>query len=179
LFVKQKNWFEAAADCCKRSMRLITILDENEATCAKDLLAKGKTNYLNFALTFTDSCETEMAPNDWTYKLWISASDRGEEGEFKWCYPDRVDDFKDPPFVNWGSGEPNNDKGVENCLEVVTQYSNIETNDVPCNYQRSYICEVSVSDRRSVLSRFSWYYQSLVQLRSATNCSVQIKSSSI
>jgi len=45
-------------------------------------------------------------------RIWVAASDRGEEGAFKWCYPDRVDSFQFPPFVSFSDGEPSNTDDV-------------------------------------------------------------------
>jgi len=78
------------------------------------------------------------------HKYWIAGSDRGAEGEFRWCYPDRLDGFQDPPLIEWGSEEPDNYRDQENCLDIETRYSRLAMYDIYCNHNRSYICEVSL-----------------------------------
>jgi len=81
-------------------------------------------------------------------RIWVAASDRGEEGAFKWCYPDRVDSFQFPPFVSFSDGEPSNTDDVENCLEIGHQYGNLFYNDLYCNLEKGYICEVEIRTLR-------------------------------
>jgi len=91
---------------------------------------------------FTSWFPTEkQGANHW----WVAGSDRGDESNFKWCYPDRVDDFREPPFVPFQTGEPDNKDGVENCLEIERKDSSTFFNDVYCNLNRSYICEVNLT----------------------------------
>jgi len=67
----------------------------------------------------------------------------GVEGVFKWCYPDRLAEFQEPPLLPWSVDEPNNWKGRENCLELYAGLDPIMINDNYCNRNRSYICEVT------------------------------------
>jgi Lectin C-type domain len=77
--------------------------------------------------------------------MWIAASDRGEEGAFKWCYPDRVDSFQFPPFLPFEEGEPSNSDDVENCLDIGRRDGNYYYNDTYCNLEQAYVCEVENS----------------------------------
>ncbi|XP_046840738.1 collectin-10-like [Xenia sp. Carnegie-2017] len=47
-------------------------------------------------------------------------------------------------FINWASGEPNNQKSKEHCVEI---YGNNEGkhNDLPCTCQRYFICQIAGS----------------------------------
>jgi Lectin C-type domain len=74
--------------------------------------------------------------------MWIAASDRGEEGAFKWCYPDRVDKFQFPPYLPFEEGEPSNSDDVENCLDIGRRDGNYYYNDTYCNLEQAYVCEV-------------------------------------
>lgn len=62
----------------------------------------------------------------------LSMTDVGTEGKF--TYP------SGEPLVysNWAPGEPNNNGGAENCVEIFT---NGQWNDKACGEQRLVICE--------------------------------------
>uniref|UniRef100_A0A6P4FJZ5 Hepatic lectin-like n=1 Tax=Drosophila rhopaloa TaxID=1041015 RepID=A0A6P4FJZ5_DRORH len=62
---------------------------------------------------------------------WLGISDREKEGEF-------VTASGNPPtFLTWNRGEPNNAGGKEDCVNIW----NGKINDVPCEFQRHYICQ--------------------------------------
>jgi Lectin C-type domain len=68
-----------------------------------------------------------------TNKFWISATDLGRESDFYW---DTTGDFVGP-YTSWGTDEPNNDHGKEDCVGF---YRGL-WNDLPCTYTYRYICE--------------------------------------
>lgn len=62
----------------------------------------------------------------------LSMTDTKTEGKF--TYPSG----ESLVYSNWAPGEPNNDKGAENCVEI---YTNGKWNDKSCGEQRLVICE--------------------------------------
>ena len=47
-------------------------------------------------------------------------------------------------FTNWAPGEPNDQNGVENCVEFYTRDG--QWNDMPCTYSRAYVCKKAVGE---------------------------------
>ncbi|XP_078315093.1 perlucin-like protein [Crassostrea virginica] len=70
-----------------------------------------------------------------TSDTWIGGTDEGHEGTWVWSHSE--DTFT---YSNWNSGEPNNAKGDEDCLEIYGQLG-YRWNDCPCNGSNNgYIC---------------------------------------
>ncbi|XP_056388369.1 pulmonary surfactant-associated protein D-like [Hyla sarda] len=65
----------------------------------------------------------------------LGINDLQQEGIFK--YPDG----KNIAFSNWSDKEPNNEFGVEDCVEM---YENGKWNDKNCNEKRLIVCEIIV-----------------------------------
>ena len=60
---------------------------------------------------------------------------RAFHGDFVW-----YNNNDDLGFTNYNSGEPNNDSGDENCLEIRSD-NHGTWNDVDCGFFLSFICE--------------------------------------
>lgn len=45
-------------------------------------------------------------------------------------------------FTNWGSGEPNNHQGRENCVEMGIRSNYSYWNDLNCDAVKDWICEI-------------------------------------
>ncbi|XP_073721142.1 collectin-12-like [Misgurnus anguillicaudatus] len=70
-------------------------------------------------------------------RVWIGLSDIAEEGKMKW-----VDNTTlDKKF--WYQGEPNDENGNEDCVEIMSSSQPIlnNWNDLPCSETRKCICE--------------------------------------
>ncbi|XP_040176619.1 pulmonary surfactant-associated protein D-like isoform X2 [Rana temporaria] len=65
-------------------------------------------------------------------KAFLGITDSEVEGTFKYSTGQTI------TFQNWNPGEPNNNKNIEDCAEMI---SNGKWNDMPCNEQRLVICE--------------------------------------
>ena len=66
---------------------------------------------------------------------WLGATDRAVEGVFRWIGSDQP-----LIYTNWGTGEPNNYNGEEDCL-LMSQYE--DWNDVRCSATLAYsVCEL-------------------------------------
>lgn len=64
--------------------------------------------------------------------VFLGINDIQTEGSFKYLNGDPI------IYSNWQQGEPNNDKGRENCVEVLV---NGKWNDRPCGERRLILCE--------------------------------------
>ncbi|XP_071962907.1 macrophage mannose receptor 1-like [Antedon mediterranea] len=79
------------------------------------------------------------AENDFLYNmgsdLWIGLSDVERESDFTWVSTECSQ------YDNFEVAEPNNDGGIEDCVELYTTSG--KWNDIPCNSTRAYVCEIS------------------------------------
>ncbi|EMP28762.1 Pulmonary surfactant-associated protein D [Chelonia mydas] len=64
--------------------------------------------------------------------VFLGINDIQTEGRFKYLNGENI------VYSNWQTGEPNNDKGIEDCVEV---YSSGKWNDKPCGEKRLIVCE--------------------------------------
>ncbi|XP_065407849.1 pulmonary surfactant-associated protein D-like [Chrysemys picta bellii] len=64
--------------------------------------------------------------------VFLGINDIQTEGRFKYLNGENI------VYSNWQTGEPNNDKGVEDCVEV---YSSGKWNDKSCGEKRLIVCE--------------------------------------
>ncbi|XP_033624617.1 macrophage mannose receptor 1-like [Asterias rubens] len=70
------------------------------------------------------------------FPLWIGLSDITNNQQFKWVDGTVVD------YTNWGSGEPNEANGEEDCVEMLYDWNNAgRWNDVGCGTLNGYICQ--------------------------------------
>ncbi|KAA0721794.1 L-selectin CD62 antigen-like family member L [Triplophysa tibetana] len=68
--------------------------------------------------------------------VWIGLSDIDNEGVMKWV------DNSALTKQFWGQGEPNDDRGKEDCVELSPKKPNEKNwNDIPCSEKRKWICE--------------------------------------
>ncbi|XP_058123565.1 C-type lectin 37Db-like [Anopheles ziemanni] len=122
------NWFKAVEYCRDRGMFLLSVQDAEER--------QGVINYL----TSTGYTRTHKE-----LRVWISANDLGEEGEFHWASTGgRVN------YPNWSDTEPNDFK-TDDCTGedcVALEYDaeggsnfNYTFNDLACTKEFLFICE--------------------------------------
>ncbi|XP_058834251.1 perlucin-like [Topomyia yanbarensis] len=116
------NWFKANEFCNSLQMRLATIKSKEE----NDAIAK----YVKTTDKFSEeSCS-----------FWIGATDLAEEGTFIW-----TGTGEQLTYTNWRRGEPNDENGSEDCLQLayIPEYEYIWSwNDNVCAEQSLYfICE--------------------------------------
>ncbi|XP_056017435.1 CD209 antigen-like protein C [Ostrea edulis] len=63
-------------------------------------------------------------------KVWIGATDKTKEGEWRWSSSGKL-----LTFGAWYKGEPNNDRGIEDCAIAKIDKGKFLWNDVPCSYK--------------------------------------------
>ena len=110
------NWIGARNFCSNNDGRLVEIDSEDENRVMRD--------YLNQT---TRCCS------------WIGLTDAGSEGVWRW-----TSTGLSPAYTNWGSGEPNNHGGNENCVNINGQRYGL-WNDDHCSKAWYPICEYDTS----------------------------------
>lgn len=97
LYKSKMPWTEAKAYCEAIGGHLVTITSDAEA------------NNINYLLNGHTAEKS---------RIWLGATDRATEGNWKWVTDEQWS------YANWGNGQPDNDTGEENYLEIRTEYSN-------------------------------------------------------
>ena len=106
-----ESWTNAQAECSSYDYHMLTIDDASE-----------------------DSWTDTTADSYSTSKWWIGINDISSESTWVW------EDGSSSSYTNWGSGEPNNSGGNEDCGQL-NRFTNGTWNDEPCASAFYYICE--------------------------------------
>ncbi len=107
----RQTWDRAKATCETLGAHLATVTSASENQFLLDNL-----------------CSTG---NIGDYRCWLGATDAGSEGTWKWVNGETWS------FIDWGSGEPNNQGEIEHCLV----YKNNKWNDTECTSDYYPLCE--------------------------------------
>ncbi|XP_062550411.1 perlucin-like [Armigeres subalbatus] len=125
------NWYKAYEYCNHLGMRLAIV--DNAVDQSK----------LAQMITSTDKFSNV------TTEMWIGASDLAQESYFHWhSTGSRVQ------FTNWKTGQPDNAKNVEHCVEIrfIPGHNwNWHWNDRECSAMRYFVCENSEIGKEIVL----------------------------
>ena len=70
--------------------------------------------------------------------FWLGAAGFEEDKGFVWNYSR---ENVNSSFTDWAAGEPNNDQGGEDCLEMKEEVS-YQWNDAPCDQQKPFVCQI-------------------------------------
>ena len=108
----RKTWADAELHCVSEKANLVSIHSLEEHNFIKSLIKN-----FDHAEGFT----------------WIGLSDTQKEGGWMWSDGCAVD------FVFWNSGEPNNEKGNENCVHN-NFGTDLKWNDRPCSLTYPSVC---------------------------------------
>jgi hypothetical protein len=112
LIKSQKTWTEARSHCDRLGGYLVTITSEEEENFISDKILRHSGK-----------------------DIWAGATDKDVEGDWKWNTGEPFD------YANWYTGEPNNEKGIEDYLELKSFFG-FKWNDVPNAVKRNwFICE--------------------------------------
>ena len=106
-----ESWTNAQAECSSYDYHMLTIDDSSEDT-------------------WTDTTADSYSTSKW----WIGINDISSESTWVW------EDGSSSSYTNWGSGEPNNSGGNEDCGQL-NRFTNGTWNDEPCASAFYYICE--------------------------------------
>ena len=72
------------------------------------------------------------------FSFWIGGNDFANEGQWHW------ESNNEPViFSAWGSGQPDNGQGQEDCMEMEWRW-NYRWNDQPCDMLNFFICQVQL-----------------------------------
>lgn len=80
----------------------------------------------------------ELLPS--TRGFWVGATDIVSEGSFVWS--DRTPLSKDFPY--WNNNQPDDFKGNEDCVEVISVNNVIMLNDFQCLAKLGFVCQVDI-----------------------------------
>ena len=109
---KKRTWDVALAACKYKDSYLVEITSESEF-------------------------EFVAGMKIWSYgRIWIGATDEEHEGNFVYQKSKQA-----VPTKFWNVGEPNNDEGKEDCVEMVKLEKDYKFNDVPCDFVWPFVCE--------------------------------------
>jgi hypothetical protein len=112
LIESQKTWTEAGSHCDSLGGYLVTIT------------SKGEENFISDKILRHSGKD-----------IWAGATDKDVEGVWKWITNEPFD------YTNWYTGEPNNENGIEDYLELKSFFG-FKWNDVPNAVKRNwFICE--------------------------------------
>ena len=109
----QKTWHEARSQCLSLGGDLSSVRDQLENERIVALLDE----------------------NGIDWQALIGGNDERIEGQFGWS------DGKPFLFSNWYPGEPNNDYGNEDCINMYMSRFKGTWNDKPCDYKLPFICK--------------------------------------
>ncbi|KAM8835208.1 galactose-specific lectin nattectin-like [Synchiropus picturatus] len=109
-FGEQKTWADAEHFCLGQGGNLASIHNNLEHQFVRRLIksASGRDD-----------------------KVYVGGHDRYKEGKWSWS------DGKNFVFPGWYRGEPNNNGGNEDCMEL--NFHNMG-NDIPCSLRRAFVC---------------------------------------
>jgi hypothetical protein len=132
------TWDENWNICCGLGLKPIAFETNEEQMCFNNL-TKGK------CTTFYRVCLlTELATVGWklNYNYWTAGTDRKSPGVWSWCGTKPTQGLFDG--LNWGIGQPDNLRGVENCLhmQLSKNGTGISFNVKNCSMKFILACEV-------------------------------------
>lgn len=140
------NWDQAKIQAEKLGGHLATITSKGEQDAIASLISKGSRG-----------------------GYFLGATDKQSKGNFKWVTGEVFE------FSNWANGEPNNDGGIEDSLEI--SRTNYVWNDIPNNtggnYNRGFILESKITYNVSSVA-LSQQYISFNKKGSVTSLSATI-----
>ena len=112
LFQNPKTWTQAKSHCESMGGYLVTVTSKKEQIFL-----------FNQILRFSKK------------EIWAGATYSDEEDNWKWITGEKFD------YTNWNKGEPNNEYGIEDCLELLLR-ADFKWNDAPNEVKRNwFICE--------------------------------------
>uniref|UniRef100_A0A6P7GDW6 L-selectin-like n=1 Tax=Diabrotica virgifera virgifera TaxID=50390 RepID=A0A6P7GDW6_DIAVI len=117
------NFWGAAEFCASIYMKLLTVETEAENAAVLSVLESHTATETTKRCFWTSGNRLAESSNDWTW-TWLTTGNK-------------------ITFFDWGSGEPNNQEGDEECICMWNKkyYSQGSWDDEPCTNQKGAICE--------------------------------------
>uniref|UniRef100_A0A8C9SQY1 C-type lectin domain-containing protein n=1 Tax=Scleropages formosus TaxID=113540 RepID=A0A8C9SQY1_SCLFO len=137
VLTKEKTQLETNYRMCSFSCYYISNEEKNWDTSRQYCKDRGAD------LVIINSKEEQAFIDRFNSRFWIGLSDKEREGTWKW-----VDGTIMPQYEgNWESGEPNNYKRDEDCVEtrIMNPEPNKRWNDLPCDFVLRWVCEKQAS----------------------------------
>jgi hypothetical protein len=129
-------------------MRLSAIETDEEHMCLSKILTSKQNIFEN--CEFLVPLVSEPYGQGFTSWWWSGGSDIAEEGNYKWCYPDRAINMTMSSIIKWTGGQPDNAGKNEHCVNFIIQGgvppTNVVFSDYTCSTELKYICEVMRSN---------------------------------
>ncbi|KAL3996247.1 myosin heavy chain 1/2/3/4/8/13/7B/15 [Sarotherodon galilaeus] len=123
------NWTKFGKSCYYLLFTLEKNWMESETIC--------QTSVTGAHLVIISSIEEQMFASRLKGPFWIGLTDQEKEGEWKWVNGQNV------TTTYWRNTQPDNWPPGEDCAELsITGEPNSNWNDLPCNLQRNFICEI-------------------------------------
>ncbi|XP_059469524.1 uncharacterized protein LOC132193130 [Neocloeon triangulifer] len=117
----QLNYADAAAACCDAGMTLLSVETAAEHDCL--------VNLNNADMRYSNRI------------FWTSGSDQACPFNFKWC---TSTSFFSNNSINWQLGQPNNGRGLQDCVQVTLNTGSsalTNYNDEYCSFVSYFMCE--------------------------------------
>ncbi|KAK5976694.1 C-type lectin domain-containing protein [Trichostrongylus colubriformis] len=112
----KKTWAEADKACKSKGAQLASIMNKEEN---------------DFIWDIAKSVSERTGPEG---RIWIGGKKKC--GSWKWTDGTKWD------YENWDSGEPNNEGGHEDCLQILAHPQRKgKWNDAPCDGKLAFVCE--------------------------------------
>uniref|UniRef100_A0A8C1AYN6 Si:ch73-343l4.8 n=1 Tax=Cyprinus carpio carpio TaxID=630221 RepID=A0A8C1AYN6_CYPCA len=115
-----KSWSDSRQYCRERGADLVIInTEEKQVSLCECLLIRIRKSFIA----------------KYACRVWIGLSDREQEGVMKWV------DNSTLKQGFWIKGEPNDEHGIEDCIELTPSHPALNWNDLPCSEMRKGFCE--------------------------------------
>jgi hypothetical protein len=126
-------------------MRLSVIETDDEHMCLSKILTS-KHLFSHLAHCQQQPVVSEPYGQGFAAWWWSGGSDVAEEGNYKWCYPDRAINMTMSSIIKWNAGQPDNAGKNEHCVNFIIQGgvppTNMVYSDYTCSTELKFICEV-------------------------------------
>ncbi|MEQ2272691.1 hypothetical protein XENORESO_007427 [Xenotaenia resolanae] len=116
-FNYERDWATAERTCISHGANLASFHSHHEYVYLKNLVNRKKGSYV---------------------RTWLGGTDAAKDGVWLWTNGSKFN------YVSWGRGEPNNNGGREDCMEINLRGRVQHLNDEKCSRRNYFICAKKV-----------------------------------
>ncbi|MEQ2244077.1 hypothetical protein ILYODFUR_013417 [Ilyodon furcidens] len=116
-FNYERDWATAERTCISLGANLASFHSHHEYVYLKNLVNRKKGSYV---------------------RTWVGGTDAAKDGVWLWTNGSKFN------YVSWGRGEPNNNRGREDCMEINLRGRAQHLNDEKCSRRNYFICAKKV-----------------------------------